>query len=208
MNPKLLIRNIGLAVALVLLGAAGQAQAAVALTVNLAGIESRDAQGSTDNVVLVLDAVPGATVDMISWDLTLSTVGASWLSEATLLIRNSAGDGVAFNPGFGDDASGSDSYFGTAGLVSLGTAFTVLADGKLYLEFYETYDDASLAADAIYGRGSITLAAIGVVPEPAAYSLLALGLLGLAATTRRRRFEAASASAPQHTVMKAARADR
>ena len=187
MNPKVLIRHIGLAVVLGMLIAAVQAQAAVALTVNLAGIESRDALGSTNNVVLVLDAVPGATVDMISWDLTLSTVGASWLSEATLLIRNSAGDGVAFNPGFGDDAPGSNSYFGTAGLVRLGTAFAVLADGKLYLEFYETYDDASLAADAIYGRGSITLADVGVVPEPATYSMLALGLLGLAAATRRRR---------------------
>ena len=208
MSPKILIRNTGLALVWVMLVVVGQAQAAIALTVNLAGIESRDALGSANNVVLVLDAVPGATVDMISWDLTLSTVGASWLSEATLLIRNSAGDGVAFNPGFGDDASGSDSYFGTAGLVGLGTAFTVLADGKLYLEFYESYDDVSLAADAVYERGSITLAAIGVVPEPAAYTLLALGLLGLAATTRRRRFGPASASTPQHTVVKAARANR
>lgn len=187
MHAKLSIRFIGLAVALLMLGAAGQARAAIALSVDLAGIQSRDALGSPGNVVLVLDALPGATVNMISWDLTLTTLGASWLSEATMFLRNSAGAGAAFIPGYGDDSSGSDSYFGSASLVQIGTAFSVLADGKLYLEFYETFDDNQFAADAIYGRGSITLADIGVVPEPGTYSMLALGLLGLAATTRRHR---------------------
>lgn len=187
MNATLFIRNIGLAATLGMLGAADEARAAGDLTVNLAGIESRDARGSPGNVVLELDAVPGATVDLISWDLTLATVGASHLSEATVLIRNSGGGGVAFSPGFGDDLPGSGTYVGSSGQVGLGTAFAVLADGKLYVEFYESFDDVSNAADAIYGLGSITLAGIAAVPEPATYSTLALGLLGLAAAARRRR---------------------
>lgn len=189
MNATPFVGNIGLAatLAVLVLGAAGRAHAAGDLTVHLAGIESRDAQGSPDNVVLAFDAVPGATVDLISWNLTLATVGASHLSEATVLIRNSGGDGVALIPGFGDDSSGSATYIGSAGQVGLGTAFAVLADGKLYVEFYETFDDVSNAADAIYAAGSITLAGIAAVPEPATYSTLALGLLGLAAAARRRR---------------------
>lgn len=153
------------------------------LVLSLTGIESMGEAGDPGNTVLTVDVAAGAVVDLISWDLTLQTFGASWLSEATILLRNSNGDGVAFNPGFGDDDAGSASYSGSMSLAGAGLSFSVLSDGKLFIEFYDSFDDNPGAADALYG-GTLTVA--GVLPEPASALLLGLALMGLCATRRRR----------------------
>lgn len=159
------------------------------LIVNLAGLQSMDSQDDPINTVLVVDALAGATVDGIAWNVSLSTVGASWLSEATILITNSAGDGVVFSPGFGDDFSGAGTYADSASLVALGLAFDVLGDGKLTFQLFEGFDDNIGAADATYTAGGLNFTGIGVsaVPEPASYGLMALGLFAVAGAARRRR---------------------
>jgi hypothetical protein len=167
---------------------AAAAPSSTDLVVDLAGINSYDQQGATLNTVLALDALPGGTVDLVAWSFSLGTVGLSWLSEAAVRITNSDGVGVAFIPGDGDDLSGVRAYAGGGSLLAEGVSFSVLADGKLYVEFYETWDDAAGAADAVYQSGSLTLAAVAAaVPEPAAFGLMALGLLGVAGAARRRR---------------------
>jgi hypothetical protein len=157
------------------------------LTLNVAGITSFDGLGATGNTLLRLNAEPGAPVDLLSWSLSLSTLGASWLSEATVLFTNSNGDGVLFSPGLGDDFAGTRGYSGSVSLVGLQLGFNVLADGQLLVEFFETFDDNVGAADALYLSGNISFAGIGVIPEPATYGLMALGLFGVAVAARRRK---------------------
>ena len=123
---------------------------------------------------------------MVSWNLGPSTADGSWLSEATVLISNSAGAGVALSPAFGDNLSGTANYTGSINLVSLGMPFSVLPDGKLFLHFYETFDDVVGGADAVYTQGNITFA-VYAVPELETVSLMHLGMLAVAGASHRRR---------------------
>lgn len=170
--------------------ASGQSNpGAGALVIEFAGTPSVDALNDALNVRWVLDVAPGALVDAIDYQLSLSTVGPSWLSEAGVLITNSAGHGIKLQPGFSTDAEGSASFSGSASLAALNMAFNVGSDGKLNFQVYEHYDDAIGSVDAVFTAGSITLGGVAVtaVPEPASYGLMSLGLLGMAGVLRRRR---------------------
>lgn len=155
------------------------------LAVDVAGVKSYDELGAAINTVLTLSAQPGALVDMLSWTLNISTVGTSWLSEAGIVLTNSNGDGFLFNPGAGDDFAGTQLYIGSGSLLATGLAFNVLADGLLFMQFFENFVDNPGAADAVYLSGSITLSAVAV-PEPASYGLMGLGLLAVAVAAKRR----------------------
>lgn len=155
------------------------------LFVNAAGVASYDEPGAAINRTFTFNVTPGALVDAISFNLSLATIGESWLTEASISFLNSNGDGVVLS-GLGEDAPGSGTYAGVESLVSLNLQFNVGADGLLIVEFYESFDDVTGAADANWTAGGITLGNIGVVPEPATYGLMALGLLAVVGAARRR----------------------
>jgi len=157
------------------------------LFINAAGVASFDGPGAAGNTVLIFNVTPGALVDGISYNLSLATIGESWLSEATISFLNSNGDGVVLSAGFGVDNPGTGTYSDSVLLSILGLSFNVGADGLLIVEFYESFDDVTGAVDANWTAGGVTLANIGLVPEPGTYGLMALGMLAVAGAARRRK---------------------
>lgn len=173
---------VGLAVVTAAL-AAGSAQA-YEITLDVAGIESRDGLGDAGNETRFLDLFAGARVTGLAWNVSLLAIGPfSWLSEISVDLNDGApvSLGVSLSPGIGDDFDGASDYIGSADLGV--NAFNVGASGRLFLEFFESFDDYA-GVDGVWRSGTLT---VTYVPEPASFGLAAIALLGLGATSRRRR---------------------
>ena len=170
---------------------------AVDEVVDMTGIESWDEVDDLDNIVIELNIGDDMAMTGFSFDVGIASVGASWLSEATVLFSDSTGsadpNGIVVNPGAGNDASG-DQEFSSGGVVSLSDNdlpdVAAGVDGILRLEFFESFDDVPDAVDAnwrnaatpavVAGLG-ITLAEVQNLPPPPAVPTLSLfGLLALA----------------------------
>ena len=173
---------VGLAVAAAAL-AAGSANAAYVMSLDVTGIESRDELGVAGNETRFLDLFGGARIIGLAWDVTLSTTSPSWLSEVSVDLNDGGSAGVSLSPGVGDNSSGTASYAGMEDLVASGNDFTLSASGRLFFEFFESFKDLPGAPDGMWSRGTLT---VTYVPEPASFGLAAIALLGLAAVSRRR----------------------
>lgn len=164
-------------------------------TIDVSGLGSWDAYGSPNNYAIALDfsaLTPGYTnfvINGIGWDnVSLETVGESWLSEVTFALENTALDaGVFLRPGSANQNPGTGTYSsgGIVDLVGLELDFALNADGLLQFQIFEGFDDVENAIDANIQSGLLTIQYDAQpVPEPA--TLAALGL-GAAALLRRRR---------------------
>lgn len=170
---------------------------AAVFTLDVSGVESWDGLDSPNNAAFVIDLAAelgfasGTTliVDAVGFDVTidsLSPLGTSWLSEATVALeRTDLTDGLFLAPGIGNDFSGVDS-FSSSGLIDLAALDLDfrLQDGLLSVQFFEGFDDAIDAIDAIWLDGTIDISA-RVIPLPAAVWLFAGGLLALGGLRRR-----------------------
>lgn len=161
---------------------------AAPLTVDVTGIESHGEIGDGDNTVLTFNVGANSTITSIDYSVNLTANSPSWLSEFGLAFTASDGvQGVVFNPGFGDDFEGTDTYSGSADLIDFGLSFNVGSDGILRLEFYEDFDDFA-GADGVWNFGSITFGiepAVSAVPEPSTALLLGAGVMLIGYGRRR-----------------------
>jgi len=154
------------------------------ITVDVSGFNFNDAQGSALNETLSIALGLGAEVTGIGWDVTLTTIGASWASEATIDFEGQ----IFLSVGAGTDAGVTGAAFSSGGILDLTDDaslpnITLGGDGNLDLEFFDSFVDNSGTGDASFGAGS-TLTIAYVVPAPGSLAILGLG--GIVAGRRRR----------------------
>ncbi len=163
----------------------GSGNVIVTVTFN-SDIDFWDLEGDSDNLILDLNLGGAATMHGIGWDVTQTTIGASWLSEQVVSFAEAGGAPALYLTTSGTGAPGTESN-ASAGIVDLGDAGIpdlVMASGVLRMEFFESFDDVADAIDGHWLEGSTLTFDMTVVPAPGALALLGLGGL---ATARRRR---------------------
>jgi hypothetical protein len=187
------MRNIArYAVAAAVLAAAlpaSQAQADV-ITIDVSGAQGFGDLGDPLNTVRSFFLGANAHITDVAYNVNISALGFSYLSEATVYFGDSDQlGGVFLRPGFLVDAPGTDTFADSANLVDLGLDFNVGADGLLRLEFFEGFTDGELP-DSIWNSGTLTFTYDGVggaVPEPASWALMIAGVGVAGGALRRRR---------------------
>lgn len=145
------------------------------LVVDISGTESWDGLGDSSNTVLDVP-IPGHEVSGIGWDVTLMSVGTSWLSGSAISFQGDliAHIGVDNFPG-----SCACSSEGIIVLNDLGIPNLTITDGSLPLEFFQDPDDTPDTVDAIYTSGTISIVYEGGagVPTVSRRGLIVLALL-------------------------------
>ena len=166
-------------------GEFGSGTTGIITTIDLTGIQFNDVQGSALNEVLTLIFPPAGFVDIIGigWDISLTTIGASWASDATIGFE----DQIFFTPGEGDSFSVINANYSSPGILDLtDNGFSdihLTGDLTLDIEFFDTFVDNGGTGDAFFEPGSVLYIQY-IYPTPG--TLGALGLGGLIATRRKR----------------------
>jgi PEP-CTERM motif len=155
---------------------------------DVTGILSNDGFDDALNEVFNLNVGPNTRVVGIGWNVTLFADSPSWLSELAVGFGSSSVNVVNLRPGIDDEESGTKAYSsgGVLDLVGLSLDFSVGADGKLKLQFFETFDDYADDFDGRWEAGALTIRTMPI-PEPATYGMMALGLFAVGAIARRRK---------------------
>ena len=130
------------------------------MTIDVTGVEHFDEQGNPVNTVLIEAVGDTCVMTGIAWDVTITTVGVSWLSEAVVYLDDIGQDGMGLfvTPGVGDTMPGIATY-NSGGIIDLTDNgipnITFAVDGDLYMEFHESLVDNPGAADSTYDPTSI-----------------------------------------------------
>jgi hypothetical protein len=129
------------------------------LSIDISGVESWDELDDPDNTVLTECLGNGAFMTGIGWNVTLTTVGGSWLSEAVTYFdgQDLDGSGLFLTVGVGNGMPGSMN-FDSGGILDLTDNgipnIGIGDDDTLYMQFFESFDDVSYSPDAFYEDGS------------------------------------------------------
>jgi hypothetical protein len=184
------------------------ADGATTIVVDISGEQSWDPLGDPNNTVLNVAIPSGAAMTGIGWDVNISTVGGSWLSEAVSYFDGSDQDlsGLFLTPGVGDNFPGSSFYSsgGTLDLTDNGIPdIPILGDGTLYIQLFDSFDDNANAVDANYtAPSSVTIVYEGggpVIPTASEWGLIVLTALllvgGAVLIVRRSMAQSATTTA-------------
>jgi hypothetical protein len=150
-------------------------------TVDVTNVTSVDGLGDSDNTVLSIDLNPlvgrpagqPLTLTGIGWDVSLTTVGTSWLNEPKIQMKSTDGTilGFVINPGSSVFGAGTDSFSsgGILDLANLSQPNLALPTGTIVLQFYEEFDDFPNSLDATWTSGDLlfdVLPVQGPTPDP------------------------------------------
>ena len=156
--------------------------ATATMTLDVGGMQFNDAQGSPLNQILSVFIGVGSEVTGIAWDVNLTSIGASWASEAVMGFEGQ------INLTVSADANPVTNMNFSSGIVDLSDNglpnITVGADGILDIEFFESFVDNGGTGDNFFEAGSTVTIVGNFIPTPG--SLAVLGLGGLVAGRRRR----------------------
>jgi hypothetical protein len=141
------------------------------IVLNVSGMSTVGELGDARNSVRTFNVSPNAFISDISWtSVSFRAFDPSWLSEVSFALSNSdESQSWTFRM---TDLQESGTYTGSGTQLDLvdstGGPFTLLSDGILRLETYETFADAGLTPNAVISAGSLTITA---VPEPSSMLL-------------------------------------
>lgn len=161
--------------------------ATATLTIDVSGAQFNDAQGSALNQMMSIALANGAVVTGIGWDVTLTSIGASWANEAVINFEDQIFLTVA-----GDANPVTSMNYTSGGIIDLTddvslpniTLDTLGASDTLDIEFFESFVDNGGTGDNFFEAGSVLFLQVAGVPAPGSLAILGLG--GLVAGRRRR----------------------
>ena len=122
---------------------------------DITGTASWDLMDDPDNTTLLFPLGACSIMTGFGWDLGLTTYGTSRLSDATIYLDGEDLDGIGLflTPATGDTGPGSMQYSSGGILDFSDIGFPNIpmgADGNLHIQFFESFDDAPDAIDAVW----------------------------------------------------------
>ena len=156
--------------------------------INLTGWQTFGDFGDASNSNTTVNIGAGSLVTGAEWiNLGFVAHDPSWRSELVLSLNTSDLSSWFDSTVSADDSPGSYSGSGTfPGPGSSGGPFSVLADGDLYIETYEAFDDPEVSPNATISGGTLRVF-YTTIPEPSSLGLLGVGTLFLLQRRVRRR---------------------